>query len=337
MSIHDAWALLQSRESGSVNGGSRMRLLDKVGEMSIYAVVADGTKDPGLAFEIPDAVRPARLVAHSGKRVTINLFTGGDIGKGRVAILVSLRDRASVDLFGHLCENLLSLVKSNPDARSAISSVVEEIERWRRFMEKHRRPLDNQGVIGLVGELAVLERLMRRVGRGPALTYWRSPGGSLRDFELPDCTIEVKAYAASAGGLVHINDPMQLEPDSGKDLILACQEVVQADSGQQCLPSHVARVRSQLGADQGLVGDFDRLIADSGYLPAHEAEYREEYGLGELRVFRVREGFPRLTPAVVPLGVTHVRFGLTVASLVEYEVDCATHVGPSALVRGVNE
>lgn len=336
MSIHEAWALLQSRESASVAGAYRMRLLESFAELSIFAVVDEATKNPGLAIAIPEAARPTRLVAYSGKRVAIQHISGGGIGDGRMAILVSLRDRELADLFGSLCEKLLSRVRRDPDAKSAINSVAEEIDRWRRFMEKHRRPLDKQAVIGLIGELAVLSRLIRRIGAVAALSSWRSPQGSLRDFELPECTIEVKAYTASAGGLVHINDPMQLEPDSGRELLLACQEVVQADSGNQRLPDHIARVRSQFGADKGLAGDFDRLIAESGYLPDHNAEYREDFDLGDLRVFRIVDGFPRLSPSHVPPGVSHVRFALTVASLLRYQVDNLTHVGPAGAGQGGN-
>jgi hypothetical protein len=334
MSIHEAWALLQSRESSVITGAYRMRLLESLGGVSIFAVVDEATKNPGLAIAIPEAARPTGLVAYSGKRVAIQHITGGGIGDGRMAILVSLRDRELADLFGTLCENLLSRVRKDPDAKSAIDSVAEEIDRWRRFMEKHHRPLNKQAVIGLIGELAVLSMLIGRIGAVAALSSWRSPHGSLRDFELPHCTIEVKAYTASAGGLVHIYDPMQLEPDSGRELLLACQEVVPAGTGEQRLPEHIARVRSQLGVDNGLVGDFDRLIAESGYLPDHEAEYREDFELGDLRLFRVVDGFPRLPPAVVPLGVSHVSFALTVASLLRYQVDNLTHVGPMRASQG---
>lgn len=334
MSIRDAWSVLRSNESPAADGAFRMRLVDAIGELRIFAVIVDETKDLGLAFEIPESVRPTRLANHSGRRVAVDLLAGPDIGEGRVAVLVSLRDRSSEDLFGHLCDHLLSRMGTNPDARTAIDAIADEIDRWRRFMEKHRRPLDTQAVVGLIGELAVLERLMRRVGKRQAIEGWRSPQGSLRDFELADRTIEVKAYTASAGGLVHIHEPMQLEPDSGRRLFLACQEVVQGQVGNGRLPDHVSRLRSQLLADAGLLGDFDRLLAGSGYLPAHQEEYREDYGLGELRVFEVRDGFPRIGPAAVPLGVTHVRFGLTVASLTDFLADASVQVGPPDTAPG---
>ena len=211
---------------------------------------------------------------------------------------------------------------------------MDEIERWRRFTERHGRAMTTQSMIGLIGELSVLERLLNRLGRGPALTAWRSPQGSLRDFELSEATIEVKAYSPSSGGLVHINDPMQLEPDCGKLLFLACQEVIPAEDASLRLPDHVNRVRSSLGGDLGLVGDFDRLLADSGYLSAHDQEYQDGFRLGVLRVFAVTETFPRISPGAVPLGVANVRFTLSVASLGSSEVDASQAVGPLSGANG---
>lgn len=327
MSIRDAWTLLRGHDAG---GGKslRMRLINTVGDLSIYAAIAEGSKDLGLVFDMPEAVRPTRFVNQSGKRVSVVRLTGPDIGAGRVAVLVSLRDKECEDLFGLLCDHLLSKVRTHSDAKIAINAVVDEIDRWRRFMERHRRMLDTQAVIGLIGELAVLERLIARVGKVGAIAAWRSPQGSLRDFELPEATIEVKSFSTSAGGLVHINDPLQLEPDDGKSLLLACQEVVSADDGVERLPDHVRRVRTAIGSDAGLLGDFDRLLADSGYLPAHETEYREGFRLGELRAFQVSAGFPRLGPSAIPLGVKNVRFALAVASLVSFEVDAVAAIGP---------
>jgi len=336
MSIRDAWTLLRAHDGGG-DKSLRMRLINTVGDLSIYAAVAEGSKNLGLVFDMPEAVRPTRFVNQSGKRVSVDRLSGPDIGLGRVAVLVSLQDKECEDLFGLLCDHLLSKVRTHSDARVAVNAVVDEIDRWRRFMERYRRMLDTQAVIGLIGELAVLERLLGRIGKAVAIAAWRSPQDSLRDFELPDATIEVKSFSTSAGGLVHINDPLQLEPDGGKSLFLACQEVVPVEDGSDRLPDHVGRVRAAIGSDTGLLGDFDRLLADSGYLPAHEPEYREGFRLADLRVFRVSEGFPRLAPSSIPLGVKNVRFALTVASLISYEVDAAATIGPLGFRHGATQ
>ena len=337
MSIRDSWMKL--RDSTEVPGvhSLRMRLVHSVNDLSVYASISEADKGLGIVFVIPQSVQIPRLVSHNGKRVAVSKVVGQGISDGHSAVVVALKDSECEDLFGLLCEHLLGRVAACRDAKAAISLVIDEIDRWRRFMDRHAKRLDRAGVIGLIGELAVLERLANRVGKGPALTGWRAPSGSLRDFELGNMTVEAKAYSPSQGGTVHINDPLQLEPEAGKELLLACQEVASAEDLGQRLPDHVTRVRTTMGHDPGILGDFDRLLADSGYLAAHDDEYRDGYQLGVMKVFRVDSGFPRIAPESVPLGVQNVRFGLLVSSLGAFELDPDSCIGSRPNTKGRDE
>ena len=337
MSIRESWVLMRSNIGTPDSGALRMRLLHSLNDLNVYASVSEADQRLGLVFEMPQTVQSPRLFCHNGKRVTVSRVVGQGVRAEHLAVVVGLKDSECEDLFALLCDQLLGRVAVCRDAKAAIAVVFDEIDRWRRFMDRHVRRLDHAAVIGLVGELAVLERLARRVGKGPALTGWKAPSGSLRDFELGDMTVEAKAYSPSQGGAVHINDPLQLEPEAGKQLLLACQEVAFAEDLGQRLPDHVARVRAMLGPDPGILGDFDRLLADSGYLAVHDDEYRDGYHLGVMKVFRVGSGFPRITPESVPLGVQNVRFGLQVSSLGEYEIDPDSCIGPRPTTKGRDE
>ncbi len=334
MSIRDSWVKLRSSTGAPSAQSLRMRLLHTVNDFSVYASVSEADSALGMVFEIPQLVRSPRLVNHNGKRVTVSKVVGQGVREGRSAVIVGLKDSECEDLFGLLCDHLLGKVVACQDGNAAIALVVDEIDRWRRFMDRHSKRLDRAAVVGLVGELAVLERLANKIGKGPALTGWKAPSGSLRDFELGNMTVEAKAYSPSQGGAVHINDPLQLEPEAGKELFLACQEVVAAEDSGQRLPDHVARVRNMLGPDPGILSDFDRLMAGSGYLAVHDEEYRDGYQLGVLKVFRVDSSFPRISPGSVPLGVQNVRFGLQVSSLGAYEVDPDACIGPTPFPKG---
>jgi hypothetical protein len=62
----------------------------------------------------------------------------------------------------------------------------------------------------------------------------------------------------------------------------------------------------------------ERLIA-AGYFDAHAERYVRRFALADTRVVEVKEGFPRLTPGSVPLGVTRAT----------YEIDLDKAAGPS--------
>jgi hypothetical protein len=62
----------------------------------------------------------------------------------------------------------------------------------------------------------------------------------------------------------------------------------------------------------------ERLIA-AGYFDAHADRYVRRFAPADTRVVEVKDGFPRLTPGSVPLGVTKAA----------YEIDLDKAAGPS--------
>jgi hypothetical protein len=65
-------------------------------------------------------------------------------------------------------------------------------------------------------------------------------------------------------------------------------------------------------ADQGR---FENGLLAYGWLDAHRSQYAQDrYRLARRRCFAVRDGFPRLVPYTVPLGVSGVSYTLDVSS-----------------------
>jgi hypothetical protein len=62
----------------------------------------------------------------------------------------------------------------------------------------------------------------------------------------------------------------------------------------------------------------ERLIA-AGYFDVHADRYVRRFTLADIRVVEVENGFPRLTPGSVPLGITKAT----------YEIDLDKAAGPS--------
>jgi hypothetical protein len=141
-------------------------------------------------------------------------------------------------------------------------------------------------------------------------------------------TIEVKTYSPSEGAKVWISDPMQLEPDHGVPLILACQELARSEDRALVLAGHVDRICRALGEDALLVTDYQDLLAGRGYLPAHAPLYAESFRLGALRSFSVSNNFPRILPAEVPPGVGDVKFSVSLSAIEPFRVSSEERVGP---------
>jgi hypothetical protein len=325
--IAELWAGLRQATQADVAGDFRMRLCHTGRDVRVFAAVCSSGREPALIIEIPTSVRPQRLGGVSGRRINVMTAELPGLPSGRAAVVIHLKDPDFEDLFVKLGDDLIAEIRGALGGADAVNRIVKVIGRWRRFLDQHRDVLSPEETRGLIGELAVLERLARRIGAAAALAAWKAPRGSIRDFECDDRTIEVKTFTASAGATVRISDPLQLEPDPGVPLLLACQELGRSQLAEHALPSHVARVAALFAHDTTLAEDFQDALASAGYLAAHADLYTDGYALGTLHAFRVGEDFPRIRPDSVPSEVINVQFSIQVLCLSPFGANANSEVG----------
>ena len=139
---------------------------------------------------------------------------------GRWGSIIELKDRAFADLFEVLASDVLNAI-SRRGEQTTLQSVLRCIERWRRFVERKGEPLSDEEVQGLIGELVVLCRCVQRFGADAALAAWTGPDRALRDFELPDTSVEVKTYQGDDAATVMMSSPDQLDVVAQRPVYLA--------------------------------------------------------------------------------------------------------------------
>lgn len=335
-SLPELWDALRKMEPAERAGEYRLRLCSAPHGIRVFAAICGHSNDLSVVVDVPEPLRPVRLSGVQLRRVSVQVSELNGLPSARVALVLRLLDPAFEELFGSLAEDVLHSAQAAQSPGAVVAAVSDVVTRWRRFMDSHAAPLTSEEVRGLIGELAVLERLAVRLGPASALTAWRSPFGSIRDFEASTQSVEVKTYSPSAGATVRINDPLQLEPDSGIPLFLACQELGRSEAKGSALPDHVERVGRLFTGDVRLCEDYRDALAGAGYLSCHSHLYTEGFSLGGLITFLVRHGFPRVLPATLLPGVTAVRFSLTVSALDPFAVDTNTTIGPPASTSGLH-
>jgi hypothetical protein len=180
-----------------------------------------------------------------------------------------------------------------------------------------------------VGELVVLARCIGRLGPRGAVTGWTGPEDALRDFELPDASIEVKTYRSDSGAAVRINDPQQLDDEGVRPVFLAAVRLAKMESVGQRLPEFVARIAQLIAHEVEAADLFDDRLAACGYLPVHATSYSDHFVAEKISLYRVRPGFPRVRAAEVPAGVVNVHFSIQLAALGEFEVAPESIIGVS--------
>jgi len=198
------------------------------------------------------------------------------------------------------------------------------LERWHWFWSLDPASLSEEAALGLFAELWFLDRWL---GAAPdQLVHWTGPTGSRHDFQREEWSVEVKASAGrAAGGPVHtIGSLEQLDEPVTGNLYLFSLQVVEDALATNSLPRLVERIETRLAIEGGGVGTFRELLAKSGYNPAHRDRYERPLRIAAEELYRVAEGFPRLTsatfPSGLPPGVSAITYALSLSACAPWRV-----------------
>jgi len=323
--LHDLWHILRQEPFKATNDVS-LRMYGEAVGVRLYAGLERNSNSPLLVLEIPKSAKPKEWSHASTSAFDAQAVALSGLPSGRIALSIKLKDSRFEDLFALLGEDIIKVVETASDEVSAVRSVVRQIGRWRKFLERGKRHLTGEEVRGLLGELAVLGQCIVKYGPGISLSAWQHDGG-LRDFEFPSFAVEVKTYQAASGAEVRINDPAQLEPATGRPLYLAAIQLSLAENTGWSLSLAVNQVNNLLAENVELHEKFFDSLALQGYLPAHAEQYPERYLISPAECYLVSDGFPRITSASVPLGLKNVVFSIQLASLGDFKVQTGEILG----------
>ena len=242
-------------------------------------------------------------------------------GDGLTWLALTRSPHGSLELFAAMVADVAHAMDAEPgaDEKRLLRVFLGRIRAWQEFMRKGAQSLSPESEVGLMGELTLLRAIID-AGLPPAsaIESWVGPLDGVRDFEIGTGSLEVKATLSAAGFPAKIGSLEQLDDSVRQPLFVAGARLRQTDTGQS-LPELVAEMRDVAAGEpeaMRLLGE--RLIA-AGYFDAHADRYVRRFALADTRVVEVKEGFPRLTPGSVPLGVTRAN----------YEIDLDKAAGPS--------
>lgn len=326
MPLRDVWLGLAA-DVGPTPGGFRLQLIFSGDDLRAFAAVASNGGLPALLLEVPDGVRPRGFRALVTRAFQMSAPSVEGLPAGRWALVIELRDRAFSDLFEMLVGDVLGAVRSASGAHAALEGALRCVERWRRFVERKGEPLTDEEVRGLIGELVVLCRCARRFGADAALAAWSGPDRALRDFELPDSSVEVKTFQGDDAATVLISSPGQLDAVAQRPVYLAAVRLTPSDAQGFTLSEFAARALDIIGAGPAAAGALEERLATAGYLGAHAPLYVRRFVAGPVMTYAVTPRFPRIRTVDVPQGVLAVRFALSIPALAPFRVDSDAVIG----------
>lgn len=322
--LRNIWSELIG-EAGPAPADIRLRLVLSGSDVRTFAAVTAKDGLPALLLELPEAVRPRSFRTLVTRAFQMSAPSVNGLPPGRWALLIELKDRAYSDLFEVLAGDVQNAIQSANGSRATLQAALRCIERWRRFVERKGEPLTDEEVHGLIGELVVLCRCARRFDTDTALAAWTGPDRALRDFELPDTSVEVKTFQGDDAATVVISSPDQLDSVAQRPVYLATVRLTPSDAQGFTLSEFIMRALNVIGADSA--GILEERLATAGYLAAHAPLYVKRFIAGPVMTYAVTPGFPRIRSIDVPQGVVAVHFALSIPALAPFQTAAAAVIG----------
>lgn len=227
------------------------------------------------------------------------------------ADLKCLDSRLSL-VFERLVADVVTRIESGASPQNALPLVLNE---WRDLFRSESSGPTVQQVVGLIGELNMLEWLSRSVGVEGALDAWWGPDGHIHDFYSTEArAIEVKATRSLDGNRIHVSNAAQLDPLNLSDLHLVVFRLRQ----DRQAPTLDERIASLLGlgfpAAQLLVR-----IKHAGYVYETPVSFNTRFAVVSDKWWAVGDGFPglregRMTPLALQ-GVSNIKYELSLDSV----------------------
>ncbi len=321
--IEPVWQSLLAQVGKLPLGGSFiLQLVESAVDVRVFGALRASDQSPALVVSAPtNTLRNVHLPADTmAFGCSIVDLEGLPVGHRGVSIV--LEGSAYRDLFALLAAEVQQCVAKATSAEQAVTAIGACVKRWQRFVQRRGgRALSDEEVRGLIGELAIVARLISKFGSRQAVVMWKGPLDALRDFDLPDACIEAKTYKASVGASIWINDPQQLDDAAIRPVYLGVSRLASATRGKN-LPEFISAVMAMLQSEPEARDLFLQRLAEAGYMQAQEREYTQDrYVIEAVNAYKVEPGFPRIAASQVPPGVEKVRFSISIAAIQQWEVD----------------
>lgn len=326
-----AWSSLSSSDSSP---GWQAISLHPAGPVEVQAGRRSPTNAEAILFCFPTARLARTEKLPEGQGFSVEKVDSTSERELRLAL--TRQTAGSVELFAAMACDVAGAMDEAAAAGVAeaklLRVLIGRVVAWQKFMSRGASSLSPEAELGLAGELAfVIALLDSGVPAEEVLKGWVGPDDAPQDFLLGDGAIEVKATMSSSGFPVKIGSLEQLDDSVASPLFLAAMRFSREEGGPT-LPEMVADIVLRLGGEPGAAIFLRERLMVSGYYEGHLSHYTRRFELKERKILSVSEGFPRLTPGTVPIGISRALYEINL----EHAGDFLSDLDAALRLLGVN-
>lgn len=244
--------------------------------------------------------------------------------KNQNLLLLTLTNPIHKPIFSILCEDLIDSVANTTSEKDLIEILMHRFAQWENLFSKaNSEGLTTEEQKGLFGELFVLRQAIHHSNNlNACLSAWTGPTAAARDFQLGDWAIEIKTTTANNPQKIGISNELQLDTLNLNALYLVHLSFEMLQEHGESLNKMVEDVTALCNPDPFASAQLRLLLWQAGYFAHHQELYgRNGYVLREQNVYQVKDSFPRLTQANLPIGVSEVKYIIAKASCESFAVE----------------
>lgn len=261
---------------------------------------------------------PCMIAAPGAATDALSTFETGGLRLSRAAdpagilLVLSLEEPSRRDLFAEICSDVVrSLVRSEDEGEiELLPALGARLAAWRAFLRDQAGALARHELVGLIGELLILDDLLDRTSE--ALQFWKSPDDGLHDFERAGHSVEVKASLGAARQL-HISALDQLDAAGLASLDIAHVRLIEQSDGETA-GEIAARIAARLSSDRDR-REFANALLRRGLAPGSGDDMGPRIRHAGTDFYAVRDGFPCLRRADVPAAIVEAAYEIEVRSI----------------------
>lgn len=307
MNAKKMWAVLRSGSDIGNDFEIRTIPTDVITPAGRVRLALGSNEEPRVLLPLSERETVSRLGAEGAISLTVSYFKHSGQSVKFIDLVCLSRELETV--FAEFVDEMLARVDTGVSCIAAIESTIEDFRTL--LMQSDKKEVSANVVVGLVGELLILNRLLDLSAAG--WRAWRGPTGDRHDFRKNSSSLEVKSTIKTGNRTIEINglDQLELPADGSLHLLHLTLEPVFGGS----LSIHDLAASALRKADQP--AKLRSLLEAIGCEDFDKPRWnRDSFRIQSESFYEVIEDFPRLTSSMLSAGVAHAGI-----SSISYSVD----------------
>ncbi len=289
------------------------------GIMIAFAVnIASGMRSAFLSV----ASEGSKNIFPHWKGIEIETAALPDYGIETPFVSLSQLPNSASYIFEIIVEDLRNQLEATENSEKSLPVIINVLTKWKEFFAADKELLmSEKRQQGLYGELLFLSECLDFQG-ADAVLHWAGSEDETHDFYFGPHAVEVKTTSAQAPYFASISSEYQLDnSDIPGDLFLRFYALRTSQSSGEKLQERIEAIRSRLNSDESVLQKFNEKLKKYGYFDEAADNYTVGYYKRDFYCFAVKNGFPRITKKIVPLGAADITYRISIALCMPYVQD----------------